>query len=98
MAISRGIILSFLGLINKESSKQIIISDGVEHANFWNFFVVFQVVASWMMVVSGGLYVLMGLFCMDGVKESQEKQYQKNVEKETMRRRLILEEKFKSAV
>lgn len=97
--ISRGIILSFLGLINKEASKQvIIINNGQEQWHFWNFFLVFQTVASWMMVVSGGLYALMGLMCLDGVKESQERQYQKNVEEEKMRKRLRLEEKFKTHV
>lgn len=107
--VSRGIIHSFLGLINQEESVTVV-QIAVESYNITGevddfesaelsgaqMFQFFQSTASWMMVASGLIYVLMGLLCLDGLREKYEVQYRSDLEQEEMRRKIIAEENFKN--
>lgn len=106
--VSRGILHSFLGLINQEESVTVVQAavesynitgevDDFENAKLTGarIFQFFQLTTSWMMVASGLVYVMMGLLCLDNLKEKYEAQYKSDLEQEEMRRKILAEENFK---
>lgn len=102
----RGIIHSFLGLINEVESLETILMHNetsgevtIVHEDISEpevIFQSFQVATSWMMVGSGVLYFLMGLCCLDRLRTQFEEQYKTNLEKAKMKKRLLDEEAFKN--
>ena len=98
--ILRGIFHSFLGLINQEESL-VISSEAKNNLKISNqddlteaeiLIELLVQVSSYMMVISGILYGLMGLLCLKGVKEKYQQSYRESVEKERQREIILKEE------
>lgn len=89
---SRGILHSFLGLVNQEESlilsaqeqKKSSLFDG-DDTEIEFILQLFVQITSYMMVISGVLYFLMGIFCLKGVKDKCQTHYKNLVEKEKQR-------------
>lgn len=91
--LSRGILHSFLGLVNQEESAVIynkqesyILSHEANGLSELSALLdLFLQVTSWMMVVSGILYTLMGALCLKKVKDSCVSKYKEELDKERRR-------------
>lgn len=90
--ISRGVIYSFMGLVNKEESVTIgNMNHNRKKITAADIFEIFQAVSSWMMVASGLLYAIMGLLCLRSMKDRCEKEYKKALKKEKVKKEVIEE-------
>lgn len=105
--ILRGLAHSYLGLVNEEerteracltyerdvgnASSSSTATATIQSAVEENF-LVFQQVSSWMMIVSGCLYFLMGLCCLDRLKRSHAERHRSVVEDAEYRSRIVDEE------
>lgn len=81
--ISRGLLYSFNGLIGLEQAYSLRIEDVVKHANSklhigWT--PLFMQISSWTMVVIGYTYILMGLFCMQLLRDKLQANYQERLD------------------
>ena len=104
--ISRGILHSFLGLINQEES---LVMTNIQQLNLQKsktnnlpeaqiLLDLFVQITSWMMVISGVLYALMGLFCLRSVKVKCQMKYRDDLQKEEQRLTILKDEKASGAV
>lgn len=70
--ISRGFIYSFLGLICVEESYSERVKDLVQHGKdefHVGWVSIFMQISSWFMLGVGSLYMLMGIFCLKGMRD-----------------------------
>ncbi|KAL3810335.1 hypothetical protein ACHAXA_002529 [Cyclostephanos tholiformis] len=69
--IPRGILYAFLGLVILEQSIVVLARDQARHASTTSRFLdgIFVVISGWVMIASGAMYVLLGMFCLQGVME-----------------------------
>lgn len=98
--LTRGILHSFLGLINEEQAAVVIGSQqsflkkhpGSEISELLALFDLFIQITSYMLVISGCIYVLMWMLCLRGVKRNCQAKHAEAIEKERVRREALTEE------
>uniref|UniRef100_A0A7S1ZNF7 Uncharacterized protein n=1 Tax=Trieres chinensis TaxID=1514140 RepID=A0A7S1ZNF7_TRICV len=76
--ILRGMIYSFMGLVGMEQSTAVLAKEPF-HQLFVSLFIR---ISSWALVVMGGIYFVMGVLCMKGLRDKVRDEYREKCEEE----------------
>jgi hypothetical protein len=82
--ISRGFIYSFLGLICVEEAYSERVRDIISHGKdefHVGWLAIFMQISSWCMLAVGALYMLLGVFCLRGVRDRMHRKEQEDWKK-----------------
>jgi hypothetical protein len=82
--ISRGFIYSFLGLICVEEAYSERVRDIVSHGKdefHVGWLAIFMQISSWFMLGVGALYMLLGVFCLRGLRDRMQREEQEEWKK-----------------
>lgn len=81
--ISRGFLYSFVGLTGMEMSYSLRIDDMVKHdADKFriSWMPLFMEISSWLMFVTGCIYMTMGICCLKGLRKKLQDRYQQRMQ------------------
>lgn len=81
--ISRGFLYSFVGLTGMEMSYSLRIDDLVSHSTDKfriSWMPLFMEISSWLMVVTGCVYMIMGICCLKGLRKKLIDKYQHRIQ------------------